>query len=196
VTIHAFFHFSSLSPFGSRGIGEGFCVPFLFWMCMIFIFFFIFRFMILVASILHSKYMPIWAFDFSHVHELGLLSCQGFDKSSREGIFQVAPEVILTEWNVDTNIENSGPILERMERTICFSSLYISTPQALSCDNKSLNFVNKYWILSKLFGSNVRSSTYNMCPLISYYFKNIPSKVDLLHLDSYKNICEKGDREK
>jgi hypothetical protein len=27
--------------------------------------------------------------------------------SSREGIFQVAPEANLNEWNVDTNIENS-----------------------------------------------------------------------------------------
>jgi hypothetical protein len=98
-------------------------------------------------------------------------------KSSREGIFQVAPEVNLTEWNVDTNTENSGPILERMVRTICFSSFDLSTPQALSCDSKSLNFVKKSWILSKLFGSNVSSSTSSMCPLISSCFPKIPSKV-------------------
>jgi hypothetical protein len=76
-------------------------------------------------------------------------------KSSREGIFQVALEVNMTVWNVDTNTENSGPSLERMVRTICFSSFDLSTPQALSCDSKSLNFVKKSWILSKIFGSNV-----------------------------------------
>jgi hypothetical protein len=96
---------------------------------------------------------------------------------SREGIFQVALGKNLTEWNVDMNTKNLGPSFERMVRTICFSSLYLSTSQALSCDSKSLNFVNKYWILSKIFGSNVRNSTYNMCPLISSCFPNIPSKV-------------------
>jgi hypothetical protein len=33
-----------------------------------------------MAAILHSKCMHLWAFDFSHVDELGLLLCQGFDK--------------------------------------------------------------------------------------------------------------------
>ena len=80
VTIREFIPFSSLSPFGSEGIGEGFCVPFLLRMCMRFIFVFIFRFLILVASILHNKSMRLWAFDFSHVDELGLLLCHGFDK--------------------------------------------------------------------------------------------------------------------
>jgi hypothetical protein len=98
-------------------------------------------------------------------------------KSSREGIFQVAPEANLTVWNVDTNIENSGKILERMVRAICFSSANLSTPQALICDSKYLNFVKKSWILSNLFGSNVRSSTSSMCPLISSYFPKSPSKI-------------------
>jgi hypothetical protein len=80
VTICAFLPFYSLSPFGSGGIGEGFCVPFLIWMCMRFFFVFIFIFMIFLASILHSKCMHLWAFDFSHVDELGFLLCQGFDK--------------------------------------------------------------------------------------------------------------------
>ena len=69
-------------------------------------------------------------------------------KSSREGIFQVALEANLTVWNVDTNTKNSGPSLERMVRTICFSSFDLSISQALSCDSKSLNFVKKSWILS------------------------------------------------
>ena len=98
-------------------------------------------------------------------------------KSSREGIFHVAPKVNMTVWNVDTNTKNSIPILERMVRTICFSYFDLSTLQSLSCDSKSLNFVKKSWILSKIFGSNVRNSTSNMCPLISSYFPKSPSKV-------------------
>jgi hypothetical protein len=48
---------------------------------MSFHFVFIFRFLILmIASILHSKCMYLWAFDFSHVDEVGLLLYQGFDK--------------------------------------------------------------------------------------------------------------------
>jgi hypothetical protein len=68
----------------------------------------------------------------------------------------VSPEADLTEWNMDMNTENSGPILERMVRTICFSS-DLSTPQALSCDIKSLNFVKilvileAFWIQSEKF---------------------------------------------
>jgi hypothetical protein len=84
--------------------------------------------------------------------------------------------VNLTEWNVDMNKENSGPILERIVRTICFS-LDVSTPQTLSCDSKSLNFVKKSWIFSNIFGSNVRNSNSIMCPLISSCFPKIPSKV-------------------
>jgi hypothetical protein len=85
--------------------------------------------------------------------------------------------VNLIVWNVDTNTENLGPSLERMVRTICFSSFDLSTPQDLSCDNKSLNFVKKSSIFSKLFGSNVSSSTSSMCPFISSYFSNIPSNM-------------------
>ena len=72
---------------------------------------------------------------------------------------------------------NSITSLERMVRTICFSSLDLSTPQALSCNSKSLYFVKKSWRLSNLFGSNVRNSTLSMCPLISSYFPKIPSKM-------------------
>jgi hypothetical protein len=68
----------------------------------------------------------------------------------------VAPEANLIEWNADTNTENLGQSLERMMRTICFSSLYLLTSQALICDSKSLYFVKKSWRLSNLFGSNVR----------------------------------------
>jgi hypothetical protein len=89
----------------------------------------------------------------------------------------VALEANLIEWNVDMNIDNLGPSLERMVRTICFFSFDLSTPQDLSCDSKSLNFVKKYWILLNLFGSNVSSSTSKMCPLNSYYFPKIPSNV-------------------
>jgi hypothetical protein len=67
----------------------------------------------------------------------------------------------MTEWNVDTNSENSGPILERMVRIICFS-LDLSTSQDLSCDSKSLYLVKKYWRLLKLFGSTVRNYTSSM----------------------------------
>jgi hypothetical protein len=80
VTVRAFLPFSSLFPFGSRGIGEGFCVPFLLRMCMRFPFIFIFIFMIFLASIMHSECMHPWAFDCAHVDELGFLLCQGFDK--------------------------------------------------------------------------------------------------------------------
>jgi hypothetical protein len=64
-------------------------------------------------------------------------------KSSREGIFQVDLEANMIEWIVDMNTENSGPSLEKKVRTNCFSSFDLSTPQALSCDSKSLNFVKK-----------------------------------------------------
>jgi hypothetical protein len=94
---------------------------------------------------------------------------------SKEGIFQVDPEANLTEWNVDMNTENLGLSLERMVRSICFSSLDLSTPQALSCDSKSLYFVKKSWRFSKIFGSNVKNYTSIMCPLISYSFPKIPS---------------------
>jgi hypothetical protein len=64
---------SPLFFFGSGGIGEGFCVPFLIRMYM--------RFpLIFVASILHSECMHLWAFDCAHVDEFGLHLCQGFDK--------------------------------------------------------------------------------------------------------------------
>jgi hypothetical protein len=80
VTICAFLSFSSLFSFGSGDIGEGFCVPFLLCMCMIFLLIFIFRFLIFLAAIMHSECMRPWAFDCAHVDELGLLMCQGFDK--------------------------------------------------------------------------------------------------------------------
>jgi hypothetical protein len=80
VTICAFLPFSSLFSFGSGGIDEGFYVPFLLRMCMRFLFVFIFRYMIFVAVIFHSECMCLWAFDFAHVNDLGLLLCQGFDK--------------------------------------------------------------------------------------------------------------------
>jgi hypothetical protein len=35
---------------------------------------------LMTTSILYSKCMHLWAFDFSHVDELRLLLCQGFDK--------------------------------------------------------------------------------------------------------------------
>jgi hypothetical protein len=47
---------------------------------MRFNFLFIFIFMILMASILHSKCMRLCAIDFPHVDELGFLLCHGFDK--------------------------------------------------------------------------------------------------------------------
>jgi hypothetical protein len=80
VTVCAFLPFSSLFPFGSGGIGEGFCVPFLLRMCMRFSFIFIFIFLIFLAAIMHSECMHPWAFDCSHVDDLGFLLCQGFDK--------------------------------------------------------------------------------------------------------------------
>jgi hypothetical protein len=83
----------------------------------------------------------------------------------------------MNKWNVEMNTDNLGPSLERMVRTICFSSLDLSTTQALSCDSKSLNFVKKYWILSKIFGSNVINSTSIMCPLILACFQKSPSQV-------------------
>ena len=80
VTVCEFLPFTSLFPFGSGGIGEGFCVPFLLCMCMRFSLVFIFRFLIFVSAIMHSECMHPWAFDCAHVDELGFLLCQGFDK--------------------------------------------------------------------------------------------------------------------
>jgi hypothetical protein len=80
MTVRAFLPFSFLFPFGTGGISEGFCAPFLLQMCMRFSIIFIFRFMIFVASIMNSECMWPWAFDCAHVDELGLLLCQGFDK--------------------------------------------------------------------------------------------------------------------
>jgi hypothetical protein len=80
VIVCAFLSFSSIFSFGSRGIDEGFCVPFLLHMCMIFSLIFMFRFLIFVASIMHSDFMGPWAFDWAHVDELGFLLYQGFDK--------------------------------------------------------------------------------------------------------------------
>jgi hypothetical protein len=177
VTVCAFLSFSSLFSFGSGGIGEGFCVPFLLCMCMRFPLIFIFRFMIFWLPSCTVSACALGPLIAPMLMSLVCSCVRDSIKSSREGIFQVAPEVNLTVWNVDTNTENSGPSLERMVRTICFSSVDLSTPQALSCDSKSLNFVKKYWILSKLFGSNVRSSTSIMCPLISSYFPKIPSNI-------------------
>jgi hypothetical protein len=100
VTLRAFSPFSSLFPFGSRGVREGFCVPFLLRMCMRFSFIFISSFMIFVASILHNECMFPWASDCAHVDEIGCSYVRDSINSSREGIFQVALEVNLTEWNV------------------------------------------------------------------------------------------------
>jgi hypothetical protein len=80
VTVHAFIPLSPLFPFGSGGIGEGFCVPFLLRMCMRFSFIFIFRFLIFVVAILHNECMSTWAFDCAHVDELGFFLCHGFNK--------------------------------------------------------------------------------------------------------------------
>jgi hypothetical protein len=80
VTVCAFLSFSSLFSFGSGGIGEGFCVPLLLHVCMIFPLIFIFIFLIFLAAIMHSECMCHWAFDCTHVDELGLLLCQGFNK--------------------------------------------------------------------------------------------------------------------
>jgi hypothetical protein len=80
VIVRAFLPFSSLLPLEFGGISEGFCVPFLILLCMIFLFILIFIFFIFLDEIFHSECMHLWVFDFSHVHELGFLSCQGFDK--------------------------------------------------------------------------------------------------------------------
>jgi hypothetical protein len=80
VTVRAFLPFSSLFPFGSRGISEGFCVPFLLRICMSFPFIFIFRFLIFLDAIMLSEWMLPLAFDCAHVDELGFLLCQVFDK--------------------------------------------------------------------------------------------------------------------
>jgi hypothetical protein len=76
MAVSAFLPFSSLFTFGSGGIVEVFLVPFLLWICMCFPFVFVFRFLILMtATILHSKCMHFWAFDFVHIDELVLLLC-------------------------------------------------------------------------------------------------------------------------
>jgi hypothetical protein len=80
VTVRAFLPFSSLFSFGSKGIGERFCVPLIIRMCMRFSFIFIFRFMIFLVTIMCGECMRLWAFDCAHVDELGLLLCQGFNK--------------------------------------------------------------------------------------------------------------------
>jgi hypothetical protein len=79
--------------------------------------------------------------------------------------------VNLIVWNVDMNTENLGPILERMVRTICFSSFDLSTPQDLSCDSKFLKFVKKSWIFSKPFGSNVTLHLQHVSPHLILFSK-------------------------
>jgi hypothetical protein len=94
VKVCAFLSFSFPFSFGSVGIGESFCVPFLLRMCMIFLLIFIFRFLIFVSAIMHSECMNPWAFYCT----LGPLiapmlmslvfSCvKDWIKSSREDIF-------------------------------------------------------------------------------------------------------------
>jgi hypothetical protein len=80
VIVRAFLPFFSLFSFGSRGIDEGFCAPFLLQMSMRFLLIFIFIFMMFVAAIMHNECMHPWAFYFTHVDELGFRLCQGFDK--------------------------------------------------------------------------------------------------------------------
>jgi hypothetical protein len=177
VTIRAFLPFSSLFPFGSGGIDEGFCVPFLLQMCMRFLFLFIFRFLIFVASIMHSEWMCTWAFDCAHVDELGFLLCHGFDKVLKRKHLPRGSRGESDRMECGYKYKEFRTNLGENGETICFSSFDLSTPQDLSCDNKSLNFVKKSWILSNIFGSNVSSSTSNMCPLISLCFLKRPSKV-------------------
>ena len=146
VTVRAFLSFSSHFPFGFGGIGEGFCVSFLLRMCMSFPFIFILDFFYLWLPSCTMSACALGPLIMPMLMSLVCSCVRDSIKSSRKGIFQVAPEVNLTVWNVDTNIENSVPSFEIMVRTICFSSFNLSTPQALSCDNKSLNFVKKSWI--------------------------------------------------
>jgi hypothetical protein len=53
---------------------------------MCFPFVFVFRFLILMnTTIMHSKCMCLWDFDFSHVDKLVLLLCQRFNKDLKRG---------------------------------------------------------------------------------------------------------------
>ena len=88
LAVCAFLHFLPFFTFGSRGIIEGFGVPFLLWICMCLSFVFGFKslFWVMIA-IMHSKSMCLGALDFSHTDELVLFLRQRFNKSikSRHG---------------------------------------------------------------------------------------------------------------
>jgi hypothetical protein len=64
--------------------------------------FIIISMILMINSILHNKCICLWAFDFPMLMILVQSCVRDLINSSREGIFQVDPEVNLTEWNVDT----------------------------------------------------------------------------------------------
>jgi hypothetical protein len=62
-------------------------------------------------------------------------------------------------------------------RTICFSCLDLSILEYINSQRRDLNLVNKYWTLSKFFGSKEFSSTSRKWHAISYCFPKGLDKV-------------------
>ena len=82
--ICAFLQFLQFFTFGSKGIIEGFGVPFLLWICMCLSF--VFRSLFWVMTpIIHNKNMCLGALDFSHTDELVFFLRQRFNKSIKSG---------------------------------------------------------------------------------------------------------------
>jgi hypothetical protein len=143
VTICEFLSFSSLFSFESGGISERFCVPFLLRMCMSFLLIFIFRFIIFVAAIMHNECMRPWAFDCAHVDEFGLLLCQGFDKVLKRRHLLGGSRGKSDSMECRYEYREFKSKLGENGENHLFLLLRFINPQALSCDSKSLNFVNK-----------------------------------------------------
>ena len=94
-------------------------------------------------------------------------------KESNEGIFQSGKPSRL-EWNIETNIEYSGPSLFRMESTFCSS--FLSILHCLHWSARDLNLVNNCSTVSKLLGCKSTSSFSRMCSWSSSYFPNKSSR--------------------
>jgi hypothetical protein len=73
--------FISFSTFGTRGIIEGFGVPFILWLCMfISLAFFLGLQIACVVSLMHNKCMCIGYLDYPHLDEVLFFMHEGFNK--------------------------------------------------------------------------------------------------------------------
>ena len=98
-----------------------------------------------------------------------------FVKASRDGILQLWV-VNISEWNLDMNTKNFGPILLRIERTNCSS--FLSIPHCLHYLTRDLNFEKNCYMVSTFLGNYFKIG-YNIDPFnsrtlwLSLFSKNI-----------------------